>query len=615
MFLIYVLILYICSIGCSFFIKNDSNLFKIKNIIGFCILISILQVLYYPFQYFKCSSLVFHIITSIIILLTFLKGIFNLKLKDFEFLKKYEFYVLFILIFIIIKIIPGLEAGDDWFYMSLFIDNADINSINTINPRTGLLTGIDSVYLYQGFYQLMSFLYKIQDLIFPNNVTNIYYSYRTTVTLLMIIFSSNILYFIREKYKDKTNNIVFYFIQILSILLVGVLEWSHIYWGSFMLFQIFIPLYFIVFNEYKNNNKLKYILFVINLASISLASSSLFLIPIVCFGFFVYDLFNKNVKIEDYYFILIPSMIYALFLFDKLIFIILIIILFIIINLFKEKLNNIINKYLKYVVIVLPILFALYGIIIKKELIFESYRLSIILLLFNLIISCFIGYLIVKKQKVNSMLIVFLTTFIFFFNPLVAPFVTRFMTSSHVYYRLFYITKNPLIITIIFLTIYDFVKTNKYKKYLIYIYYLLLILLICKYSYNLVKGTVMANNYNISYNYIVRENNDSISLGKEMVKLKSNSKIYSIYFAPRIFNKDLVTDVVRYPDALSDNVLVNQLYIEDYNNIKLFNEIVNENGYDYLITYNKDIIKEKLEKEKYNIIYENNTFILIEVKK
>lgn len=616
MFIIYAFILYVCSIGGSFFIKKDSKVFSIKNIIGFCSFLGILQIIYYPLQYFKVGSIYFHIITLVITLIFFILGCIKIKKEDFNFIKKYEFWILLLLVFVIIKIIPGMEAGDDSFYMSLFIDNADINKINTIDPRVGLLGKIDSVYLYQGYYSLMSFLYKVQNIIFPNSIDNIFVSFRSTMSLLSVLFASQILIYVKEKFLNKDNKKVYYLIQFLSILLVAVLEWCHIYWGSFMLFQIYVPLFMIIFSLYLEDNKYKYLLFVINLASIALASSSLFLFAIISFAYFVYELFKKEVKCENYYFILLPSMIYVAFLFDKIWLLLVFGILCLVVLSFKDKINEIVNNYLKYIIIILPIVFFIIGILGDYKFSIETYRVGKTTLLYNLVIIVYTLYLIIKKEKINPILFVFLIISIFFFNPLVEPFVSHYLTSTYVYYRLFYITKNPFVVTVVFLSIYDTIKKSKIKLS-VPIYILCLFILIINYGYHLCKDTILLDNYNIKYNYLLREDIYSKELGKEVKKLKSGSNIFSVYFAPRIYNKDLVTTVARYPYDYSwyKDIMVRSLYREDTlteEEYGWFNAEVKNKKYDYLITYNDSIKLKKLKTNDYTIIYKNDIFVLIE---
>ena len=544
-----------------------------------------------------------------------------MKKDDFKFLKSYEFWIILLVVFLVIKILPGSDAGDDSFYMSLFRDNASIKSINTIDPRTGLIGEIDSVYLYQGFYLLMSFLYRIQSLLFSGNINNIFISYRTTMTIFAVILSSIMFLYVKETYKNKSNSKVFYLVQILSFFLVAVLEWAHIYWGSFMLFQIFIPLIIILFDMYlKDKDKYKYLILIVNLGSLSLASSVFFLFTIIAFGFFVYEMFKKTVKSQDYMLMLMPTIIYGCFVFNKVEIIPLVVIMYFCVVVASRLIDEWLNKYLKYFVFVLPILFVLIATKFNYKMALESYRVSKITHLYNFAVVFYALYLLIKKEKINPCIYVFMVTVLLFFNPVVEPFVSHFVTSTFVYYRLFYVTRNPFIVTVVFLSIYETCKNHNFKKVLTPIFVGGILLLIVNYGHNFLTSTVMLDNYDMPYDYLLREDKYSKDLGKEIVKLPDNSKVLSMYFAPRMYKNELVTEVIRYPDKkeyywhYAARLLYREEESEDTTYL-FFSRYLEEEGIDYLVVFNNDKIK-KLERfsGKYDIMYKNDMFVLIHIK-
>lgn len=609
MFIIYAFILFICSNGLGkLFIKSESKLFTLKSLLGFLILLAILQIGYYPIQYFNLSSKVHLIWTSIILIVTLILGIKNLKKEDFNFLKSYEFYVFIILIFVIIKILPATEAGDDAFYMPFIMDNAYLNEINTVNPRTGNISSIDNVYWYQGYYLLHSLFYRIQHIIF-NNSTDIIISFKTTMTLLSTIFISHIFIFMKKTLKPLINKYIYYIVATLSLLLVGVLELSHVYWGSFIIFPIFIPLYLILFNNYlqEKDKKIKYALLFANIGMISLASTSLFLNLIITFGFFLYEIWQKRCDTEDYYLILIPCMLYATLILNILwVFPILIILYFVLLK-YKRVINKFVNKYLIYPLFSLPIVFTILSVILYNNFNWSLYRLGYPILIFNTIITGFIIFKTIKTKEINPLLFVFAVTFIYFFNPFVGPFVSHYITSTIVFYRVFYITKNPIIITTIFITIYNYFKDKKILKYMVIAG---ISLLLINYGYNLLKGTILEKTYYQSYNYFLRETKDAKELG-EYLNTFDEGKILSIYFAPRIYNPKLETTVYRYPNdtEIRSDYWLNVLY---YNNTEVtdFLNSMNLYEYDYIIIYtNSNTIIDNY----YPTIYQNDTFQVLQV--
>lgn len=621
MFIVYVLILYIASIGCGSYIKKESKLFPLRSVIGFCTYLGITQLVYYPMQYFKASSTVVNVATFLMLSFAFVYGLFKLKKEDFKFIKSYEFWIILVVVFIVIKIVPGFDAGDDIFYMSLFKDNSSLSSINSINPRTGIVEGVQNYYLFQGFYLLMSFLYMIQNTLFSGDINNIFISYRTTISLLMVIFSSSIFIYIKNEYKDKKNFKVFYLIQLLSFFLVAVLEWAHIYWGSFMLFQIFVPLAMILFDLYlKDKEKYKYILMIVNLGTLTLASSMLFLFGILAFSYFCYEVFiTKKVKSKDYFVMLIPSLVYALFLFNKFIYTPILLILIFIFYKFNKQIDELVIKYFKYVVILMLILFIGIGYMREHKFTTEIYRITKVTILYNIAILLYGIYLLRKRVKINPNIFVFMIVVLIFFNPITQPFVTHYLTSRSVYYRLFYITRNPFIVTIVFLSIYDTCKKHKFGKYLKPLFICGICLLLANYGKNFLSSTVMLDNYNIKYDYILREDNYSKELGKVVATLPDNSKIYSIYFAPRMYNDNLITDVVRYPEKKSSQkrIIVKMLYTDEEITDEMYTkyiETIKERHYDYLITYNHDNRRVVYSNDLFDIIYENDMFVLIKTR-
>ena len=619
MFILYALIIYLVSIGASFYIKKDSKLYSLRGVIGFATFLGISQIFYYPLQYFKVSSLFVNIITILLIIPFLVLGIKNLKKDDFNFFKSYEFWILLILIFIFGKIIPGIDAGDDYFYMSLFKDNSNINKINSIDPRTGLIGKIDSVYLYQGYYLLMSFFYRIQSILFSNSINNIFISYRTTMTLVATTFTSQIYLYIKDMYIKRVGRI-FYLIQILSVFLVAALEWIHIYWGSFMIFQIFIPLIMIVFSNYLEDRKYKYTLLFINLGTLALASSMLFLFGIIAFAYFFYELWNNKARLEEYLLILLPSFVYISFVFNIIYLIPLTIIVFIIFIKFKDIINKLANKYLKYILLFLPIIFVALSLLGDYILKIESYRVSKNTIAYNILLTIYVFYRLIKDRKLDHNLFLFMIVTIYFFNPLVQPFVSHHLTSTYVYYRLFYITKNPFIVSVLFVSIYECIKQNKLSIILKPIYIGALGLLIIIYGYHFSKGTILQKNYFIDYDYVLREDIYSKELGKKVKELDDNSKIFSIYFAPRMYNDKLITTVARYPDDYNKwykDIIVRTIYREKMTNREYawFNAKVKEEDYDYLITYNNKKQLNNLKGYQYKIVYENKLFVLIKVMK
>ena len=138
------------------------------------------------------------------------------------------------------------------------------------------------------------------------------------MSLFVIISFAIIIYGIKSIYeiKDKTIALI---ITILSILLIGTLELSHLYWGSNLIFIIGIPIYLILLEQYTKNQQKKYVWIItgISLGLNAIASSSLFLQTFIIFSFFIYCLKIKNIKIYDYLIMMLPNIIYAILFFTE----------------------------------------------------------------------------------------------------------------------------------------------------------------------------------------------------------------------------------------------------------------------------------------------------------
>lgn len=603
-------------------IGSESKFYSFRSIFGFLMQLTILQIGYYPIQFFQWTSISYQIYTLIILVLCFVIGIRKLKKEDFFFLKHWEFYVLLILIFGVIKILPTNEAGDDWFYMPLIKSNANIKVINSIQPKSGWSWNVDMLYAYQGYYLFMSFIYKIVNF-FISSVDAVFISFRSSMSLLFIIFSSITFISMKGIFKLENSKCFLILMEIASILLLGALEWSHIYWGSFAIYPIFIPLCLLLMNEYvkSNDRKIIQLIVITNFGLLSLVSSALFLSGFILFSFLIYSVLKNKFQIKDYFFLALPLMIYVTFFIGYPILIIFIPILyyFLVHKKFNEIINLFVNKYGLYFLFTVPLAFFLIGIVCNLNFDWKIYRLGYSILIFNIIFASWIGYLLIKKETIEPLLIFFLIVIIFFFNPLTAPFVSRFLTSSTVYYRMFYLTKNPVIIVLLFYSVYSYLK-NYYDK-LLPIFGAGLVLFIGIYGYKFSIKTILEPTYKVNYNYLLREDDDSRNLGFELEKVILSSKkvpnILSIYYAPRQY-VDVYSDVYRYPNdpKYEDDIVYKMLYQpNDWTQSEFieFKHKLQKTGYDYVITFNDQTIEKKIEWfcEKF---YSNETYALYRVK-
>ncbi len=622
MFIIYSFILFVISNGIGKFVFRKKEKLKILSVpVGFIIFMGALQLGYYPMQILQVSSTIVHIYTAIMGVPLFIYGIIKLKKEDFNFLKHYEFYILTILIFGIIKIIPATDAGDDSFYMPLIMENAQTDRINSINPRNGWEWNVDEFYKYQGYYLFQSSMYKLQNTIF-HLASDIFITFRTTMSLFIIIAFAIILYGIRSIYKIENKKIE-PIITILSILLIGTLELSHLYWGSNLIFIVGIPIYLILLEEYVRTQKKEYALIIsgIGLGLNSIASSSLFLQVFILFCFFVYSVKIKKVKIYDYLIMLLPNVIYVILFLNKYWLCIPISLTYLIFlnKLIREKIEKIFTMNATYkLIFIVPILFFIIGILLKLDFSWNIYRVGYGTLLANLAVIIAIAYLYIKNKQINIPAFIFAIYFMFFFNPLVAPFVSKFLTSEVVYYRLFYITKSPVMIITIFYSIFNYIKDK--KKIWNYVYIIGLGMLIIRYGAILGSYTFLEPTYYTKYNYILREDINSRNLGEFFVKNQEKYKgqvVTSMYFSPRQYSLNYYAKTYRYPydeKYLKDEKDAYTIYLYNNENVTQedmynFKNAMHKDKTKIVITYtNKTQEMEKWINFNFPKIYQNETY-------
>lgn len=623
MFIVYSLAIFIISCGIGkLIIKKEGILKDISAPIGFVIFFAILQLGYYPMQYFQVNSNVVHIYTAIITIGALIYGCTKFKVKDFNFLKRYEFYILIILIFGVIKVLPANEAGDDSFYMPLIMENAETEQINSVNPRTGWDWNVDEIYKYQGYYLFNSSMYGLQSII-CNSTDNIFITFRTTMTFVSVIMMSIILSAIKKEWKIK--GIIGIILTVFSILLTGTLELSHLYWGSFNIFVIGIPVYLLIFYKYiiEDNSKYCYLLAIIGLGLNSLASTSLFLQVLIIFSFFMYNVRKRTFKLLDYLIIMLPNFLYVVLFLNKLILFIPVILLYSIFS-FNKKIQNIINNFVnKYVykyLFVIPFVFLVLGVLLKLDFSWNIYRLSKVILIFNITMALAITYLDIKTKKIGPLEFAFVMFILFFFNPLVAPFVSKYFTSEVVYYRLFYITKNPVMIILIFNRVYLYIKEK--NKILEKIFIIGICVLILRYAYIMAGNTFLEPSYYNKYNYVLRQDQDSRDLGeflKDNEGKYGKSNIVSVYFSPRQYTLNYYVNNYRYPndrkylDEEKDEFITFLYYNDDVTKDDMYafkNKMIKEST-KLVITYTDKTEKiDELVDFEFEKIYENPTYTL-----
>ncbi len=574
-------------------IKKESKYYNLRSVFGFAFLASILELIYLPFMLSGTSS-AFPYITLLVLGFLFIMSIFKTKREDFFFLKSPVFYILIILGLFIYKIYYPMDAGDDSFYLPFIRDLAS-NKLFSINPRTGFPGMVQTYYVYQGYYFLMSSLNY-----FFTSPSTIFFVFKFYMSALFITFLSQIIDYVKGDYKMK--GYAYWLIFTIAIFLLGYPSLTHIYWGSFALYPVFIPLYTIVFADYLKTKEIKSIvlLVLLNIAMIFLSSSTLFLISFVAISFGLLDLYQKRAKSFDYFMILLPNLLYLALFLEKYFLLYIIIGIVVLVHFFSKYVDLIINKYLNYLFVAIPIILYVMAKLIGVPNTWESYHMGYLVLLFNIFISILILFTFKKRRKLEIIPAVFVIYVIAFFNPFSSKLIAA-VIGVDVYHRLFFMTKNPIMIIIVLYYLYKFFKDYHASKYL---FNLFLLVLLGIYGKVILNATFLDQRYYSNYNYLLREEVANLDLAGQLPK----GNYLSIYYQPRMYERTITGNNFRYqglgPQA--DNALnryLTELNFEDEEAYSVIKE------YDYLIIFKQKEILSKL--PDFEKIYQNSKYILL----
>lgn len=575
-------------------IKKEDSLYKLHSIFGFALLMAIFHLIYLPFILNGKGNDIYPYISIIVLGLLFVISIFKLEKEDFYFLKSPVFYFLLILGIFVYKIYYPMDAGDDAFYIPFIRDLAS-SKLFTIDPRSGLAREIQNIYLYQTYYL---FLAAIE--YFLTSANAILFIFKTYFSIIFISFLSILIKFIKDKYKIKTT--IFIILFLLSIFLLGYSALTHIYWGSFALYPVFVPIYLIVLQKYfETKNKLYiYLALILNIAMISLASTALFLVALIVLTFALIDLIKRSLRGFDYLVLMLPNMLYLALLIDRLYLLYLFVLILFIFYYLDNAISSFANKYLKYLFVFVPIilyLLAKYFNIISS---WEDYNMGYLIIIFNIFISLLIAFVYHKESKIDTLAAIFLVYTIAFFNPLSSSLIAKFV-SNDVYHRLFFITKNPIMIIVVLNYLYQYFKKFHLSRIL---YLSFLIALTVLYIKVILDSSFLNKNYYNSYNYLYREESANLDLANYI----KEDNILSLYYQPRIYNSLAYGKNYRYPkDGPGANEAMSK-YISDlsYNDNSVYKEI---KKYNYIIIFNDKKLLYKF--PDYMIDYENEKYILL----
>lgn len=472
--------------------------------LGVLLNIGILQCFYYPLQLIDTSIKWFVLITGIWFSVILILGVLNFNLihenvKKMSHVKIQIFFSLFVfIIFILIYYYVEFPRRTDdlYFYIPYVIQKA----------TTSLRTSGSILYDYQGFYDLLAvFVYsvnKICDLLNLSKVLPIaIISWIPAIILYTIIPLSLLnLYHRLKPYFNK--KIIIYAIVMIVIYICSMYWFFQTpYIGNtyrrITLILIFELLYILVNS---NSNKVALVLSLMMISIISQTSTGFIFSSILIYAFLCYYGLNKKQDYLQKTFIIAigPAIYLAIFYPITIPLVVLLYIVFFISMYFKFyiKLEKFWNLICKYVVVILPLLFAtvvyfpfynftntysMNYFVIENFSFFDPHKFEgivnlldfkidtfdgIVKSIFNLIAWIFIGHETIYCLKHNNLkLFGILNVIIFttFFNPFVMNFVIDNITGI-VYFRLYDLFFNFVTILFGIVLLFGIIR-NPYLKF------------------------------------------------------------------------------------------------------------------------------------------------------
>lgn len=303
--------------------KLCSDDFTFNASFGFVLLLALLQIGYFPVQFFNLNF-IFLVIWSIILLaigigltIYFRKALIR-HFQNRKFLYIAGASILFLVIFYFVTIDIGFS--DSPMYLNYVAQNINNDQINLFNLYSGLEgSEWDTLYLYQGYYHFISFIVWLINI--PHYVFG---STMTMDTLPIIIWGMGWLYqvvstgFIVDMIDDFNISNTLYR-RCLTLFTIGFTNFYYwkvafaFYGNTFRSLFIWVLLFLLYrFVKSSFDRKYVYLIWIILFAGCASSSSFFFISFEVLFGFMCYLLYARKADwIETMATLVIPIVIFA----------------------------------------------------------------------------------------------------------------------------------------------------------------------------------------------------------------------------------------------------------------------------------------------------------------
>lgn len=427
--------------------------------IGFFIILGVYQLIAWPFMLLHLSTSILVGLTAVmlIVLIVLLIKEWRLLYDHIKkFLVKNDSWLIvscFIFLSFLYTIFRSLDTYWDFnFYIPLIGTNVESDFLNVVDPWSGRMDNLSWMYNYQGYYVMMAMLSKLFNI--DSTLLMIWVPSLLSFLILPCVILDS-LKLLNPQLYTKNKVLSFIIILFLSAFNINFLEFS--YYGSN--FRLFILSYlFLLIILYINgpNRKLLLLSFIIMSAHLSTHSTALFISVMLLILLFLYIVWFK--KLQHFDFILafsLPVLIYICSILYDIIgglsfvfFIIFLGLYYLLYRLNKFGFSwwflflKIISFFIVSIIFIGSILMIISET--KAPVMLTNFYQSFISVYYNgfsvklidigqILVSTIIIILLItgfkKQDSYNILYFIPLGALILFFNPIVAPFISTFLTG------------------------------------------------------------------------------------------------------------------------------------------------------------------------------------------
>lgn len=569
--LVYLFIIYRIGLILGNFLKNEN---KLNNFLyGFLLMIGINQILLTPCIYLHTSfNISFYLVVIVDILLVIVSFVISKNTnKIFQKKKQNKDYITYIMCIliafqIIFSTISVTSNQDDSFYVSLSTASIDSDSIYMEEPSMGYKADETLLFITE---QMPSIELQIAIWAKISNINPAALCH-SILPIILIFLTYVAFYYFAQSFLDKKNSKIF--LIFLSIILMftafstkfrtGCLlikGWQ----GKAMFLNIAIPMIIgTLIRMYEKSKKDNIILlFTLNLFSMALTSTAIFLIPFIYMPFGLIELIKRNwKKILNLIISFIPVLIYV--------------VIYIILNQSAEEAFAVPRD----------------EVSIIEAIGYYQSKIYLIYYLISTIVIMFIGD---KKAKMYFGCVQ-LINLVTIWNPIFSNFIAKYFTSSAIFWRVLWIL--PLEFSIAYcITILLGKFNNNYIKVFFTISCVVVLIVSGKFVYSFEFTENLENipkDVLLQVNYIL----ENSKADDEIVVLSPpethswtmrqiSSKIKLIY------SRFLYIDKIKNDEQISNRNKLNQLYTGDFScDIVELNKLIDILDIDWIIVKSDNTI-------------------------